>query len=74
MGERAIVAEILEAKNRDEAAAVYARALRIFGVGDILDWKAVNEGILSRWSTNGLVYIKEKAWKIAERPAAGEGE
>lgn len=28
-----------------------------------LDFKAVNDAILARWSPAGLKYIKEKAWK-----------
>lgn len=28
-----------------------------------VDFKAVNDAILARWSPSGLTYIKEKAWK-----------
>lgn len=42
-----------------------------------VDFKAVNDAILSRWSLAGLKYIKEKAWKqfqakCVDRPSRSE--
>lgn len=33
-----------------------------------LDVAALNEAIVNRWSLSGLVWIKERAWKIAQTP------
>lgn len=51
--------------NRDEVAAEYASCLA--RGADWPHWRAFNGAILRRWSPAGLRYIKEKAWRIAER-------
>ncbi len=57
-------------KNRDEMARLYADAL-MGGVGDRAG--ELNEAILKRWTMAGLIYIKERAWKIwRERRAAAK--
>lgn len=48
---------------RNDVALTYAFGLR--GSEDV-DWKRVNAAILERWSMAGLVYIKERAWKLYE--------
>ena len=46
---------------RNDVAATYALAITTM---DEVDWPAVNQAILERWSMNALVYIKEKAWRL----------
>jgi hypothetical protein len=48
---------------RDDVALTYAFALR--QRADI-NWAAVNQAIISRWSLSGLKYIKESAWRRVE--------
>lgn len=39
-----------------------------------VNFKAVNDAILAKWSTSGLKYIKEKAWKaFAAKCSDGHG-
>ena len=52
--------------SRDEMADEYASALRAMP-HDWDRWPDFNAAILRRWSPAGLRYIKEKAWKIAQR-------
>jgi hypothetical protein len=35
----------------------------IFAVGNEIDWSAINQAIISKWSDSGLLRIKEAAWK-----------
>lgn len=55
-----IVERVRAAKNRTEAAEVYADGIR---EADWIHWPAVNAAILERWTMAGLIYIKERAWK-----------
>ena len=48
---------------RDDMAYVYAG---LMGIKDY-PFDVLNQKIMSRWSFSGLVYIKEKAWKIREQ-------
>jgi hypothetical protein len=48
---------------RDGVAVDYAMALRAYGPSG--EWREINEAIVERWSVSALVYIKEKAWKLA---------
>jgi len=54
------------ASNRDGAAHAYAQALLVVGQYDTEAWPIINKAALSRWTTSGLIYVKKKAWKIAE--------
>jgi hypothetical protein len=45
---------------RDQVVPFYIDLI-LYGKDD--DVKRVNELILSKWKTSGLIYIKEKAWK-----------
>lgn len=61
----ALLAAIADPRcTRDDVAVGYATALRAYGPTGI-DWREVHQPILDRWSWNALVYIKEKAWKLA---------
>ena len=52
---------------RDDAAVLYADALRTYGLSGV-DWKQVNGVILDRWSASSLNWIKTRAWKLAKEP------
>lgn len=41
-------------------------ALAIMQKTEKVDWAKVNRAILKRWSYSGFVYIKNRAWAIAE--------
>lgn len=65
MNTEALIAEVLNRNNTQmRVAEHYAAALRNYFD---MDWKAVNEAILTRWKMSGLVRIKEWAWAINER-------
>lgn len=53
-----------ENNKRDDIAAKYALAL---AQADPVEWAAVNLAIKERWSKSGLIYIKERAWKLYEK-------
>ena len=53
-----MVGLIALATTRKDAAVVYQYGLR----NNAVDWKAVNDAILDRWSKSGLAYIKKEAW------------
>lgn len=63
----AIVREVAACKTRNDAAALYARAMRSWNNYDSAAWVALNEAIMDKWSRAGLIYVKEKAWKLAEK-------
>lgn len=44
---------------RRDVALTYRLALRN---ADRVDWRKVNEAIISRWSVSALAWIKEFAW------------
>jgi len=46
---------------RRDVAQTYALALKS-SEHDRIDWRAVNEAIITRWSPHALVWIKERAW------------
>ncbi|MBD2700129.1 hypothetical protein IC229_05750 [Spirosoma sp. BT702] len=51
---------------RDQAAEFYAKFLQA-GQAPEFVWQFVNLLIIHKWSEAGLIYIKEKAWKIAQK-------
>lgn len=46
---------------RNDIAILYRDLLQQPGI----DWRAINAAIIERWSKAGLIYIKERAWKLA---------
>lgn len=58
-----LLSRIAACKNRDEAAAVYAEAIKWAGDATGVNWPALNGAILERWSDSGLRTIKARAWK-----------
>lgn len=70
-GDPTLASLLVECRTRDEAAEVYADALRKIPLDDIEKWSALNARILARWSRSGLIYIKTKAWKIARALVVG---
>lgn len=54
---------------RDDVALTYAFGLAQPGE---VDWPAVNQLILDRWSMAALRYIKDKAWRYVEQRASGQ--
>ena len=50
--------------NRDEMAVAYGRLIEEHGAA-WPGYAALNLAIIDRWSRSGLVYVKEKAWKLA---------
>lgn len=62
--ENHILAEIADkTMTRDDVAASYALAV---GAPESVNWAAVNQAIMDRWSLSALRYIKDKAWKLRE--------
>lgn len=49
---------------RKDVSVPYAVAL---GALNRIVWSVVNQTIRERWSYSGLNFIKDRAWKIAER-------
>lgn len=59
--EKYILAEIENKKfKRKNIAKTYALILR--DNFNKVDWKKINTAIIDRWSTAGLIYIKNLAW------------
>mgnify|MGYP001563053814 CR=1 FL=1 len=52
--------DLAACETRDEAAAVYAKAILI----GLANWPKLNRAIIDKWSVNGLKYVKERAWKL----------
>jgi hypothetical protein len=48
---------------RKDVAITYSLALRS---SEPVDWAAVNRAILGRWEKSSLIWIKDRAWKLAE--------
>jgi hypothetical protein len=60
--ERVLLEEIADDRlKREDIAASYALAMK---TPDKVDWPKVNRAIIDRWSKSGLVFIKERAWKV----------
>lgn len=53
---------------RDGVAQTYAMALVSSWP---TDWKKANAAIIERWSSSGLEYVKNKAWKIVKQKSKG---
>jgi hypothetical protein len=68
-----LVSDIRAAKNRSDAARVYAVALATFSPSVGEPWQTLGKAILERWSMSGLRYIKEQAWMI-QQPKQGAGQ
>jgi hypothetical protein len=52
--------------HREQVATVYAELIRQNAAdGTDFPWPEINAAILKRWSPSGLVWIKERAWKIS---------
>lgn len=66
--EDALLREIPDTRiKRNAVALTYAFGLRNeFSGSEEIDWPKVNAAIIERWSMAGLVYIKERAWKLYE--------
>jgi hypothetical protein len=56
------------AKDRKAASDLYAQAIRS-EFSAHYDWAAINRAIVRRWSRSGLIWIKNRAWKIAQGKA-----
>lgn len=54
-----------KAFTRDDVALTYAMTLRS-SERDSVNWGKVNGAISDRWSRSAVLYIKEKAWKMAD--------
>lgn len=54
---------VLKSRNKQEAGLQYRQV--ILKSNDI-DWRALNEAIMERWSKQGLIDIKTIAWKGLE--------
>lgn len=64
--------KLRSAKNRDDAAQVYARLIRALGPASP-EWSEINAALLERYSLSGLGEIKRRAWKLV-RASARDGE
>ncbi len=57
---RTLLGEIaMSEMKRNDVAKTYALALRS---SEQVDWRAVNQAILDRWSPHALKWIKDRAW------------
>lgn len=54
-----IIEEIYKCRTRDDAVKHYKIAIYMTGI----EWRKLNEAIVTKWSVSGLKYIKTKAWK-----------
>lgn len=62
--ESTLLSEIpMKELKRDDIALTYCLALRS-SESNKIDWAKVNTAIMNRWSKSGLIYIKERAWKL----------
>ena len=65
--EKTILEEIADkAFTRDNIAQTYAFCIESISPENP-DFTKINHAIVERWSTNALIYIKEKAWKLIEK-------
>jgi hypothetical protein len=69
MSELNIFDAVADKKNKRNDIAVIYEALmrRHFTKVERYDWEAVNKAIIERWSVSGLIYIKERAWKLLDK-------
>ena len=59
-----LIAEVRDPSNRQKTVAIeYARAVMS---GAAVDWRAVNDAIMKRWSNAGLKRVKSFAWARIE--------
>ena len=56
------------AKKREDVAVRYAELMIEHGA-EWEGYRIVNSAIVGRWSMGALVFIKERAWKIAREAA-----
>lgn len=64
-----LLANIEHAKKRDDVIRAYAACLpRWSGVNK----KTVDAAIITKWSAAGLVYIRQKAWRIHDKQVFSE--
>ena len=61
--ENAIIS-ILKSKNKKEAGERFRHIMIHYR--DKVNWRAINEAIMDRWSYSGLIDIKNNAWKDSE--------
>ena len=62
--EKTILEEIADkAFTRDNIAQTYSFCIESIS-RENPDFIIINRAIVERWSTNALIYIKEKAWKL----------
>lgn len=62
-----LLLDVLDTSLRQrDVARSYAQGLLLMHAGVELDWKVINRAIIDRWSLNGLVRVKEMAWKQLE--------
>jgi hypothetical protein len=69
MTDERIYSEIADKKyKRNHLAETYKEMIRDQLVNrSTFDWPKINAAIIERWSISGLVYIKERAWKILDQ-------
>jgi hypothetical protein len=60
---------------RNDIALTYRMAMES-SERQLVDWPKVNEAIIKRWSLAGLIYIKNRAWKLKRplREISSEGK
>ena len=58
--EEAII-RVLKSRNKQEAGERYRQVMLSINRGEV-DWRALNEAIMERWSYSGLEKIKNIAW------------
>lgn len=64
-----MISLIVKAKRREDVVAPYAQCLLdIDSVEAAVDWPSVNRAIMRRWTEAALLYIKRRAWAMAEKP------
>lgn len=52
--------------HREQIATTYGAMIREHHADlSVIPWAEINAAILKRWSPAGLVWIKERAWKIS---------
>ena len=62
-----IANEIAQGLRQKDIALTYAMAMKSHAQGaEEVDWGAINEAILAKWSISGLDRIKKRAWKLLE--------
>ncbi len=66
--QRTILSEIADPEFvRRGIALTYAMSITS---SEEVDWHVVNHAIVRRWSRSGLVWIKQRAWKLIAAKAA----